>query len=99
MIFELLSIGSENAQTGKELCKLLNITARELTEAIERERREGRPICANTGSNPGYFLAANQTEMQRYCNSLNRRAGEIQKTRRPCIKTMEKLPTEGNKID
>lgn len=92
MIFEILTEGAENARTGKEICKLLNITARDLTLAIERERRAGKPICAATGSNPGYFLAANQEEMQRYCNSLMHRAGEIHKTRRACIKTMAKLP-------
>ncbi len=92
MIFEILAEGAENARTGKEICKLLGITARDLTAAIERERRQGQPICANTGSNPGYFLAANRDEMQRYCNSLRHRAGEIYKTRKACIQTIEGLP-------
>lgn len=92
MIFEVLAEGAENARTGKEICKLLNITARDLTAAIERERRQGQPICASTGSNPGYFLAANQDEMQHYCRSLLHRAGEIHKTRSACIKTIDKLP-------
>lgn len=94
MICEVLHEGAENAQTGKELCKLLNITARELTAAIERERRAGIPICASTGSTPGYYIAATQEEMQRYCNSLLHRAGEIHKTRRACLQTMEHLPDE-----
>lgn len=92
MIFEILTTGAENAKTGKDICSLLNITARDLTAAIERERRAGKPICASTGSNPGYFLAANQREMQHYCNSLMHRAGEIHKTRNACIKSMEDLP-------
>ena len=89
MIFEILTTGAENAKTGKDICRLLNITARDLTAAIERERRAGKPICASTGSNPGYFLAANQREMPHYCNSLMHRAGEIHKTRNACIKSME----------
>ena len=93
MIFEFLAEGAENARTGKEICKALNITARDLTAAIERERRAGKPICASTDpKNPGYFLAANQEEMQRYCRSLYHRAGEIHKTRNACIKAMENLP-------
>ena len=93
MIFEYLAEGAENARTGKEICKALNITARDLTAAIERERREGKPICASTDpKNPGYFLAANQEEMQRYCRSLYHRAGEIHKTRNACMKTIEDLP-------
>lgn len=92
MIYEILLEGAENAQTGKEICKALNITARDLTLAIERERRSGKPICASTGSTPGYFLAANREEMQRFCNSLYHRAGEIHKTRDACMKTIEDLP-------
>ena len=91
-IADYLSEGKENARTGKEICNLLNITARDLTAAVERERREGQPICASTGSNPGYYLAADRDEMQRYCNSLHHRAGEIYQTRRACIKAMELLP-------
>lgn len=94
MIFisDFLTEGRENARTGRTLCDLLHITMRELTQAIERERREGRPICASTGSNPGYFLAASKREMQHYCDSLYRRAGEIHKTRRACVKTIDQLP-------
>lgn len=92
MICDYLSEGAENARTGRELCDMLKITPRELTIAIERERRQGKPICAATGRTPGYFLAANQNEMQAYCRSLWRRAGEIHKTRRACMDTMESLP-------
>lgn len=94
MIFELLEAGAENARTGKEICSLLGISARELTAVVEQERRHGKPICASTGNPPGYYLAATQQEMQRYCDSLKRRAGEIHKTRRACIKAMDTLPNE-----
>ena len=91
-ISDYLSEGRENARTGKELCSMLNITARDLTVAIERERRAGHPICASTGLKPGYYLAADRQEMEVYCRSLWKRAGEIFKTRRACIKAMELLP-------
>jgi predicted DNA-binding transcriptional regulator YafY len=94
MIHEYLATGSENAITGRELCDRTGLTMRELTQAIEKERREGVPICANTGVNPGYYLAANQREMQLYCDSLSRRASEIYKTREACAETIEMLPVE-----
>ena len=94
LISDFLSEGAANAQTGKELCTLLNVTARDLTAAVERERRAGKPICANTGPNPGYYLAATQEEMRRYCDSLQHREKEIRKTRNACRKTIEQLPTE-----
>lgn len=94
MIFEVLSEGAENAQTGKDLCVLLNLTARDLTAAVEKERRQGKPICASTGPNPGYYLAATQDEMRRYCDSLQHREREIRKTRNACRKTIDRLPAE-----
>lgn len=94
MVYEILSEGKDSARTGRDICNALGISARELTARIERERREGKPICASTGANPGYFLAADKEEMQRYCKSLWHRAGEIHKTRRACIATMESLPTK-----
>lgn len=93
LISDILMTGAERALTGRELCEILHCNARELTAAIERERRAGSPICASTGANPGYYLAATQDEMRQYCNSLLHRAGEIHKTRKACIKTIDHLPT------
>lgn len=93
MINEILLEGAENAQTGKSICEMLQITPRELTTRIERERRAGFPICASTGANPGYFLAADRQEMERFCKSLHHRAGEIYKTRRACMKMLDRLPS------
>ena len=92
MIYEILSEGANNAITGAEICKSLGINCRELTERVSQERRNGKPICASTGKTPVYFLAANQEEMEQYCNSLKHRAGEIHKTRKACIRTLAALP-------
>lgn len=93
MISDILRTGAENATTGRTICERLNINARDLTQAIEQERRAGSPICASTDStNPGYYLAASAEEMQRYCDSLNHRAGEIHKTRQACLRTISTLP-------
>lgn len=92
MIYEILLEGKENAQTSRAICSLLNINSRDLTIAIERERRAGRPICASSGEIPGYYIAANRAEMQQYCDRLKHRAGEIFKTRAACLQTLEGLP-------
>ena len=94
MISEILSEGAENALTSREICEILHLSARELTAAVERERRAGIPICASTGKNPGYFLATHKEEMNAYCNSLRHRAIEIFKTRKACVDTMKGLPEE-----
>jgi len=98
LIHEHLYTGAENALTGKTLCQALGINARELTAAIERERREGQPICASTGDPPGYYLAASRDEMERYCRSLYHRAGEIHRTRNACLKTLDSLPVSRGHI-
>ena len=92
MIFELLLEGEQNAIPAKQLCKMLDINSRILTQQIERERRAGKPIAAKCGENPGYFIAANRREMQDYCGRLYHRAGEIFKTRRACMATIDSLP-------
>ena len=95
MIFELLSKGAANAHTAQELANLLHVDRRSISEFVEKERRAGKPICATCNSkNPGYFIAANRAEMERYCNRLLHRAGEIHKTRKACLQTMGNLPTE-----
>ena len=97
MVHELLLTGEENAIPGREICGLLGITLRELTAAVEKERRAGKPICAASGRHPGYFLPANRAEMERYCGRLLHRAGELHKTRRACLAAMNSLPgEEGN---
>ena len=96
MVFEILETGRKNAKTGAELCERLQITKRELGRAIETERRAGRPICSTSDSTrPGYYIAATRDEMRLFCNSLMKRAGEIQKTRRACADTIERLPEGG----
>lgn len=94
-ISDYLRKGAASPITSKELCKVLKIDKRTLTATIERERRQGSPICASCDThNPGYYLAENKNEMQRYCNSLHRRAAEIYKTRAACLHTIDNLPEE-----
>lgn len=99
MVSEFLGRGAAAARTRQELCDLLHVAPRELTKLIERERRQGQPICAsNDGTRPGYFLAATKSEMHLYCRSLWHRAGEIHKTRQACLQTIDQLPEEDESI-
>lgn len=92
IIHEVLSKGASNAKTGRELAQLFNCNIRDITETIERERRAGQPICANArGKNAGYFLAETPEELEAYCNQLYHRGGELFKTRRALINTLEQL--------
>ena len=92
MIFEMLDTGKKGAISSKDLAKALNTDQRTIARIVEQERRAGKPICASQNGQAGYYIAANRAEMQRYCKSLQRRAGEIFKTRRACMATIDKLP-------
>lgn len=97
MISEILSRGQENAITSRDLARILKKTQREITAQVQKERREGAPICATArGRRKGYFLAANKEEMQDFIGRLHHRAGEIYKTRRALQKTIDSLPSEEN---
>lgn len=88
MIAELLSVGRENARTGKELAAVIGCDIREITAAVERERRQGQPICAATGENPGYYIASDAEELERYCNRLHHRAAELYRTRQALLNVL-----------
>ena len=93
MIYEALRTGAEYAITGRELAILYNCDLREITAAIERERRAGKAICANSGgADAGYFLAGSKKEMQNYCDRLQRRETEIYKTRMAMLAALELMP-------
>lgn len=96
MIAELLTAGIENAITGRALARVLDCDMRTITAQIERERRNGAPICAKSrGKTRGYYLAADQSELNEYCNALQHRAGQLFKTRGALLKILPTLPNNG----
>lgn len=91
-IYDVLSKGAANAQTGRELAEQFNCNIRDISKAIEKERREGKPICANArGKYAGYYIAETPEELEAYCKQLYHRGGELFKTRRALIVALEQL--------
>lgn len=93
MIKEVLLHGEEHAVSGKYLVGILGLRDnRDLTRRIAQERRVGVPICATTNSdNPGYYLAATPTEMEKYIDSLDRRLLNMQETRNACHESLRRM--------
>ena len=90
MIHELLGTGKGKATTGRALAALLDMDIRKVTKQIERERRAGHPICAsNDEDNPGYYLAEDDRDLNKYCDQLKSRAVELFKTRQALLKTLQ----------
>lgn len=77
-ISDYLHHGGGNAIPARELAKLTGWTPREVTRAVEYERRHGVPICAN---GRGYFLPARDHEVDTYLRSLHHREIEVRRTR------------------
>lgn len=91
-IADYIPLGRENAITAKELQTITGIKLRDITRSIQRERLSGVPICANSDStNPGYYLANDPKEIQRYIKSLDHREREIRKTREALQKAQNGL--------
>ena len=94
MIAELLFTGKYKPRTGRELAAALNCDIRTVNTIIERERKAGKPICANTDSeNPGYYLAETKEEAEAYCESLKHRAIAIFSTMHAVEQAGKKLPS------
>lgn len=78
-IADYLSRGREHATTRRELERITGLAPRDVSLAVERERRSGVPILAD-GS--GYFLPATDDERAECVRSLRHRAREILLTAR-----------------
>ena len=80
-LFKILPSGKENAVPGWKLVEILGLKdLRDLTQLVERERRDGSPICASTGAEKCYYLADGPEELEDYLRSLNRRVKNINRT-------------------
>lgn len=67
------AVGIENALTITELCILTGKTIREITKAVEEERKSGVLICSKMEGKGGYFMPANDVEVREQYESLQRR--------------------------
>ncbi len=77
-ISDFLETGEEHARSMKYLRSILHRDSRTIRILIERERWQGIPILSNCKT--GYFLAADQGEVERFTRSMRHRIGEIIKT-------------------
>lgn len=75
---ELLCTGRSNALTAKQIAEIAGCQERDVTRSFQRERCNGKAICAAGG---GYFIPEDAAELARYIRQLDHRLREIQKTR------------------
>lgn len=95
MIRDFIMQGAENAQTGAELAARLHCSRREISDMVRRARLDGVAIVGDCASeNKGYYVADTAEEVERFCASLYRRAGEIHRTRRALLDTAQRMKTE-----
>lgn len=89
---DFLLHGAENAITGDSLVREMGLAdLRQLTAIIERERKEGVPICASCVCDRGYYLAETPAELEEYIKSLDRRLKNIRLTRTACDETLRRM--------
>ena len=94
---DVLPIGAENAISARTLAAVLGLRdVRAVSRRVELERRSGVPICASVGTPGGYFLPSSPGELKRYLDSLNRRIGEVCRTRNACEDTLRRMTGQIN---
>lgn len=65
-VYEVLRVGRDQMRTANEISWLLGCSIRDVSEQVERERRQGIPICASDAAdNPGYYLAEDPDDLRR----------------------------------
>lgn len=69
-----------NAITAEKLGKMLSMSQREVTSAIQACRLHGIPICASCGTPYGYFITDEPVILARYIKSLKGRVNEMSAT-------------------
>ena len=69
-IVDFLLFGRENALTGRDLARIAGRPQRTISNAVERARRLGAPVCASTGENPGYYLEENPQAVMNFIMGL-----------------------------
>ena len=74
-VFELLSVGSGQGVTLRQLVTLTGLDERSVRLQIQRERKEGKLILSNCKD--GYYLPDHPEDVQRFVRSMSRRAAEI----------------------
>lgn len=77
-VAELLPTGQQNAVPLKPLKEMAHLPGREVRRLIEQERRAGALILSD--NQHGYYLAADESEVQQFVKSMRRRAAEIRLT-------------------
>lgn len=79
-LMDCLSVGAENAVTGKELAKKLNCHERDITISINVLRKNGVLICSN-GS--GFFLPENDNDIKNFIRQMRSRITDMEKALKP----------------
>ena len=92
----MLPRGSENAVTTAELLRRTGYACkRQLTKAIQAERKAGALIASRTDGQGGYFQPSSRAELEDYVRSMDHRARSIMftiKTARKALREMDKPP-------
>lgn len=75
---EFIPLGYQNSRHARDICSLLDITARELRRMVNKARKEGLPIIS---CDSGYFLYSgtieDNMEAQTFCERIGSGAKDM----------------------
>lgn len=73
-VLSCLSEGEQNAISTESLTQKTGLNRRALQQAIHDLRMQGHLICSRTDRGGGYWISGDQTELQTFVGSMDRRA-------------------------
>lgn len=92
-VADILPVGAEHAISAKTLAAALGLKdIRAVSRLVERERRNGIPICAATGGEGrGYYLPSSPEELEVYLRRLDRRISHVRRTWSACENALRRM--------
>lgn len=76
-IYDLLPTGQKNAISKADLCRITDLSQRQLRREIAVERKRGLLIASSVEPQEGIYRPATEAEAQAFISSMRRRAREI----------------------
>ena len=80
IITDHLSVGKENAVTGKKLAEMLGCHERDITLSVNALRKSGVLICSNRS---GFFLPENDEDIKSFIRQMHGRITDMEKAVKP----------------
>lgn len=87
-ITDFLSVGEENAITGKDLARILGWRERDITICVNAARKQGIFICSGIN---GFWLPADNDDIRYFVKNMRGRITDMEKALKPAEEYLKRV--------